>query len=456
MRNDNKMALTPEERLVQHFDRRSVLVGATALSVTALGGCAAQNGMSIARTATGIVTRAGTALMLDGKRYRFAGANIWYGAYLGADAAYGDRARLGRELDRLKALGIINLRILASAEEGRLDHSIKPGFRTKDGWNETLFTGLDYCMAEVAKRGMKAVLYLGNFWEWSGGMMTYLDYTTGSIINMGDPAHPWPAFADRNTDFYRNEKAVALYHDHVRRLVGRTNSVTGKAYRDDPAIMSWQLCNEPRAGGSDDVIARTLVAYFAWIGSTAKLIRSIDTNHLVSLGHEGTIAANGREDVFVDAHVEIDYVTAHIWPLNWGWVNGKDLAGTWEAGSAKVQAYLDTHIRLAKTMDKPLVIEEFGFPRDGEAYDPSSTTLFRERYYAMIYRAAMNDKVIAGTNFWAWNGEARSPHADYRFKEGDTHYMGDPPHEPQGWYGNFDSDAAMLSLIRDHAAQMAG
>ena len=121
-----------------------------------------------------------------------------------------------------------------------------------------------------------------------------------------------------------------------------------------------------------------------------------------------------------------------------------------------MQAYLDTHIRLSKALNKPLVVEEFGFPRDGEAYDPRTTTVYRERYYDMIYRAAMNDKIIAGTNFWAWNGEARTRHADYRFKDGDTQYMGDPPHEPQGWYGNFDSDAAMLALIRNHAAQMAG
>jgi len=28
-------------------------------------------------------------------------------------------------------------------------------------------------------------------------------------------------------------------------------------------------------------------------------------------------------------------------------------------------------------------------------------------------------------------------------------------HEPQGWYGNFDSDEAMIELIRAHAAKFA-
>jgi hypothetical protein len=30
--------------------------------------------------------------------------------------------------------------------------------------------------------------------------------------------------------------------------------------------------------------------------------------------------------------------------------------------------------------------------------------------------------------------------------------MGDPPHEPQGWYGLFDDDKSTLALVRDHAA----
>jgi mannan endo-1,4-beta-mannosidase len=178
----------------------------------------------------------------------------------------------------------------------------------------------------------------------------------------------------------------------------------------------------------------------------------------VSLGHEGTIATGGREDLAAEAHAQMDYVTAHIWPLNWGWVNGKDLAGTWEAGSAKVAEYLSVHTRLATQLNKPLILEEFGFPRDGERYDPSAGTSFRQRYYRMIYDAVeasiQRGGPICGSNFWAWNGEARAEHADHRFQDGDRQYMGDPPHEPQGWYGNFDTDAAMLQLIAEHASKV--
>lgn len=453
---------------MSQIERRSLLLTSVALGATLLPGCGGASAQGTAKNVTpnmnararGFVQRRGQRLLLDGEPYRFVGANAWYGAYLGADAPYGDRKRLSRELDRLQALGVSNVRILASAEEGPLKSSIKPGFRTKEAWNETLLQGLDYCMAELGKRGLKAVLYLTNFWEWSGGMGSYLWYATGKYVDMGDPAQPWPAFPDHNAAFYATAPAVEMFREHVRRMVSRVNSVTGLPYRDDPTLMAWQLCNEPRPGVSEPVIAQTLPAYYAWIDESAELIRSLDPHHLVSLGQEGTIVAEGRDDIALRAHAAVDYVTGHVWPLNWGWVNGKDLPGTWDRGAAKVREYLAVQERVAAQLDKPLVLEEFGFPRDGELYDPGAGTSFRQRYYALIYDAVERSVAaagpICGSNFWAWNGEARAEHADYRFADGDKRYMGDPPHEPQGWYGNFDSDGAMLQLIAAHAARLRG
>jgi len=431
-------------------NRRTVLAGLAA-SPLAIGTARA------ATAAPGFVRREGIGLMRDGRPWRHTGANAWYLAWLGADPA--GRARLGRELDRLQAIGVRNVRLLAWAEEGPLRASVTPGFVNRAGQrNAALLIGLDHAMAELARRDMTGVLYLTNNWEWSGGMMTRLWYETGHYLDNNDPAHPWPAFPDAAAQFYANRPAVARFFDDVRALVGRVNSVTGRAYRDDPAILSWQLCNEPRPGVSPEVMARVLPDYYAWIDATAELIRSIDPNHLVSLGMEGTIASAGREDIVVRAHQSIDYLTAHVWPLNWGWVDGKNLAGTWDAGRAKVEAYVATHVRLAKALNKPLVIEEFGFPRDGELYDPTVPTTFRQRYYRLIYAAAEASLAeggpIAGTNFWGWNGEARTTRPDHRWHAGDP-LMGDPPHEPQGWYGNFDSDAPMIAVIRDHAARFA-
>ncbi|MBX9897723.1 MAG: mannanase [Qipengyuania sp.] len=439
------------------MDRRGLVATAAA---SALAACAPLG--RLAPPASGFVRRSGTSFARDGAPYRPVGANMWYAAWLGADAPYGDRARLRRELDRLAAIGIDNLRIMASGEEGPLRNSIKPGFTRPDGSpNEVLFAGLDFAMTEIARRGMTAVLVLSNFWEWSGGLQTLLWRSRGRYMDMNDPAQPWPAFADSTAEFYADRRARGFFAEHLERVATRTNTITGTPYARDPAVFAWQLANEPRPGGSDAAIARNAEAYHDWIDASAARLRQLAPDHLVSLGQEGTHAANGQEPVALRAHRDIDYLTAHIWPLVWGWAKGSDLAGTWSNVETRTRAYLDAHARLASTLGKPLVVEEFGFPRDGEAYSPLASAVWRQRFYRLIHGAVEDSwrsgGPIAGSAFWAWNGEARAAHPDARFRDGDNlqpgGYMGDPPHEPQGWFGIFDTDVALLGDIRAHAAR---
>lgn len=137
----------------------------------------------------------------------------------------------------------------------------------------------------------------------------------------------------------------------------------------------------------------------------------------------------------------------------------KNLSGTHEAGAAKVQDYLDRHVAIAGKLDKPLVIEKFGYPRNGGSYDPAATTAFKDRFYAQVFAAvlagARSGGPVAGSNFLAWNGEVRAAHADYAFRQGDRSYLGDPPHEPQGWYGVFSFDRSTQALVREHASELA-
>ncbi len=439
------------------LSRRDLLLSSTVI----LAGCAA-GPLGGVPTSPEFVRRDGRGFTVGGRPYRYAGTNMWYAAYLGADAEYGNRARLGRELDRLVEIGIDNVRILGSSELSPLKNSITPAFRTQsEDYSETLLRGLDYSLAEMGKRGLRAVIYLTNFWEWSGGMGTYLLWNNGGkYIDMNDPAHPWPEFPDFVSGFYTTEPAVRMFHHYVRALVTRTNTVTGRRYIDDPTIMSWQLANEPRPAGSPPVIARQLPAYMAWINATTRLLKSLDPNHLVSTGHEGTQGCSGDEQCVIDAHSspDIDYLTAHIWPQNWGWADPKNLAGTWPTVETNTRDYIAKQAAIASRLGKPLVIEEFGFPRDNGSFDPTATVEFRNRFYGLIYGAAVESQrsggPIAGTNFWSWNGEGRAHHADFKFVRGDLSYLGDPPHEPQGWYGVFDTDISTHALIRAHLSQL--
>src|SRR5215208_5241634 len=74
---------------------------------------------------SGFVTVKGRHFQLDGKPYYFAGANLWYGMYLGSPGKTGDRARLIKELDQLAAQGIKNLRVLAISETSALKRAVR-------------------------------------------------------------------------------------------------------------------------------------------------------------------------------------------------------------------------------------------------------------------------------------------------------------------------------------------
>jgi hypothetical protein len=62
-----------------------------------------------------------------------AGTNFWYGGYLGAPSAAGQRARLLKELDRLQALGINNLRVLAVSEKTAMKSAVSPATTSAPG-----------------------------------------------------------------------------------------------------------------------------------------------------------------------------------------------------------------------------------------------------------------------------------------------------------------------------------
>ena len=93
----------------------------------------------------------------DGYPSHFIGTNFWYGAILGSEGEGGDRARLEAELDTLKALGMTNLRVLVGGDgPDGIPTRVSPTLQKEPGvYNDTIFRGLDYLLAEMAERGMR-------------------------------------------------------------------------------------------------------------------------------------------------------------------------------------------------------------------------------------------------------------------------------------------------------------
>ena len=104
-------------------------------------------------------------------------------------------------------------------------------------------------------------------------------------------------------------------------------------------------------------------------------------------------------------------------------------------------------------LKKPLVIEEFGLPRDDRGFSPTSTTMFRDKYYAEVFFYVGRSGGAIGANFWTFGGTARPVDGQPFWKRGDE-LMGDPPMEEQGLNSVFDSDRSTFDVIR-RAAERA-
>jgi mannan endo-1,4-beta-mannosidase len=395
-----------------------------------------------------------------GEPYYFAGTNFWHGGYLGSPGSTGDRPRLLRELDVMNSLGLVNLRVLAASEESAMRRTVKPAIQRSPGVvDDTLLQGLDFLLAEMSRRDMHAVLYLGNYWEWSGGMSQYNVWTGGKTVDPEDTTQGWGAFMDFSATFYSNPQAIELYRDYVRKIVSRRNTVNGRLYAEDPTIMAWQLVNEPRPGRDNEPGRNNLPAFYRWIDQTALFIHSLDTNHLVSTGSEGTVGTLNSDEFFVASHrtPHVDYLTFHLWPLNWGWFDPERWEETLPPTETKAAAYISRQFALARTLNKPVVMDEFGLGRDGGKILPGTPTTARDRYYRLILQivqdSARAGAPIAGSNFWTWGGEGSARHPDGMWRMGDP-FIGDPPQEPQGRNSIFVSDTTTLRIISTHARAM--
>lgn len=385
--------------------------------------------------------------------YYYVGTNFWYGAILGSEGRGGDRKRLCRELDTMKKMGIDNLRILVGSDgECGVKTKVEPTLQTAPGvYNDTILAGLDYLLMEMGKRDMVAVLYLNNSWEWSGGYGFYLEHAgAGKAPRPNDDGYP--AYMNFVAQYATNEKAHQLFYDYVRYILNRINRYTGKRYIDDTAIMSWQIGNEPRAFSTE-----ALPAFERWLAEASALIRSIDPNHLISIGSEGSWGCENDYGVYerICADRNIDYCNVHLWPYNWGWANKDSLTQNLERSCRNTKEYIDRHIEICNRLNKPLVMEEFGFPRDGFSFSTTSSTTARDAYYEYVFSLVADNAakggLFAGCNFWGWGGSARPQHEQWQ--PGDD-YCGDPAQEAQGLNSVFNTDKSTLKVVLKQVKRM--
>ena len=406
-----------------------------------------------------IITVKDGQFIRNGEPYYFVGTNFWYGAILGSEGEGGNRERLVRELDFMKSHGIDNLRVLVGGEgENGLLGKIEPNLQPEPGlYNDDVLAGLDFLMMELGKRGMTAVLYFNNAWEWSGGYTQYVAWAnnTPGLVPRVDGWFSYKAIAG---EIVRNERAKELFFNHLRYIITRTNRYTGIKYIEVPAIFSWQICNEPRAFSSKEQDNKE--AFAEWIAASAKLIRSLDPNHMISTGSEGFYGCEWDMALCERIHAldEISYINCHVWPYNWKWMRGDNMVADLDRSCANTKEYIDMHIGLGHSINKPVVVEEFGMPRDNMDFHKGSPVVCRDKYYTFVFDLILKDKEqngpFAGCNFWSWGGFAKTNVEDHEYWAKGDDYTGDPAQEQQGLNSIFFEDRSTLNIIREANRQL--
>jgi mannan endo-1,4-beta-mannosidase len=334
------------------------------------------------RGRAGFVQTSGGRFVIDGRPFRFVGANV--------SVMYReeDRARMPETLQQAARLGIKVVRVWAFGEGGPGD--IKPiadfndwprthSFRNKPGeWNEAEFVFLDQVLAEAAKNNLRVQLCLSNWWRDTGGVTQYLRWA--GIDGADDDTSPTGVNFEKAMAFYTNETTRRLFREHVEKIVTRRNTVTGVLYRDDPTIFSYELMNEAQC------VTGRWEERRGWFDEMSTYLRSLDPDHLITPGDWGYRTAAERREWLKDHQLaNINYCDVHNYPIN----DGDSFVDSPKA----LGEFIENRVAAAYSLKKPLVLGEFGMGLDG--YNGASQL---EWYRAFFEHSARDG--VAGAMFW--------------------------------------------------------
>lgn len=388
--------------------KAAAIVLAIALTVTLLPGFgvskAAQNNVP-----EGFVYADGTRFMLDGSTYYYGGTNCYY-------LTYKSKTEVNNVIEDAADMGLKVIRIW-----GHLDAGVKTGQVTEDGYpvftNNMETTGhkdgvyfqyfdrekgrpvvnqgtdglerLDYVISKAEQEGVKLLITFTNYWEAFGGMGQYVKWAQEAGIT-----------GLSNDDFYTNETLKGWYKDYIKTLLNRTNVYTGRQYKDEPAVFAWELANEPRCisdpGCKNDIV-------YNWAKEMSGYVKSIDPNHMVSVGDEGFYnytygsvkessnsyvwyGANGTDFEKLMTIGTIDFGTPHIYVDQWGL--------EFKGNKTDDLLWFKKHAETCNANNKPVILEEFGI-KDKSIRDSEYT-----QWYRLLEGNMYEGIEYAGTNYW--------------------------------------------------------
>ncbi|XP_044949645.1 mannan endo-1,4-beta-mannosidase 3-like [Hordeum vulgare subsp. vulgare] len=338
-----------------------------------------------------------------------------------------------------KAHGLNLARTWAFSDGGDNPLQSSPGV-----YHEHMFQGLDFVIAEARRHGIYLLLCLTNNFDDFGGKRQYVQWAREDITAGAGAGGRNLTSAD---DFFNSTLVKSYYKNHVKTVLTRVNTVTGVAYRDDPAIFGWELMNEPRCGAEP-----TGAMVQAWVEEMAPYLKTIDAAHLVTAGLEGFYGDGAHESKelnpwsiyygtnFVATHqaAGIDFATIHLYPDVWLWGSTADQQARF------FRNWTASHVRdTERHLRKPLLVTEYGkFLWEEGGENATSATQRRDGFLGMvldtIYESASKGGPLVGGAFWQLllDGDGMDALKD-------------------GYQIVLPEDARAASIISDHSEKMA-
>jgi mannan endo-1,4-beta-mannosidase len=299
----------------------------------------------------GIVRAQDGRFVVNGAPFYFVGTNAhWMIPMTG----HGLPAYADDQLALARTLGFTVLRAMGFADgPGMGAAALQPA---PGVFNEAAFRAFDYVLHKADLSGVRLLIPLVNGNPAYGGVPQYLQWCGGG----GERA------------FYERPACKALYKNYITRVLNRVNTYNGRRYKDDPTIFAWELANEPHIEHYGD---RSGQVIRAWVAEIAAHIKAHDSNHMVATGEEGydvttagyaPVSAYNNQTWLFDgnkglawtqntADPNIDFGSIHLYPE------------LWNLASHHGQLWIADHIRIARSLGKPLVVGEFGMRQNSAA-----------------------------------------------------------------------------------------
>ncbi|KAJ0754577.1 putative mannan endo-1,4-beta-mannosidase [Helianthus annuus] len=346
----------------------------------------------------GFVRTKGTSFVLNGSPFLFNGFNAYWMMNVASDPS--ERYKVTQVLQDATDAGLLVCRTWAF-EDGTDGKAlqISPGV-----YDERVFQGLDFVVAQARKYGLKLILSFVNNYKDFGGRPQYVEWARSSGVQLKS-----------DDDFYTNPVVKGYYKNHVERVITRVNTITKIPYKDDNTIMAWELINEPRC--QLDYSGRMVNA---WVQEMATFVKSLDKHHLLEIGMEGFYGDTmperkqinpgyqvGTDFISNNLIREIDFTTIHAYPDQW--FSGQ----TENSQMAFMQRWMSSHYDDSRNvLKKPLVIAEFGKSSKDSDYNINIRNSYMNAVYRNIYMEAKSGGTVGGGLVWQLMADGMGSYGD--------------------------------------------